>query len=108
MTPLTFQHAMSVTEILGTIHDGGVQVCANADADFDPAAERVSVALGAYTRRVSTAADDGHLHPAWLPPGESVTEHLPRNEADEFVKDVFHSWVKKVRASMPPNLPLWA
>lgn len=97
---------MSISEILGTIHDGDVQVCATADADYDRGAEKVSVALCAFTRHTSATGDGGHLPQPWLPPDERVLEHLSRNEADEFVKDVFHSWVKKVRASVPPNLPL--
>lgn len=91
---------MSINEILGTIHDGTIQVCASADSDYDRAAGRITVALEAFTRHA--ASDDGaHLPQPWLPPGERVSEHLPREEADEFVKDVFHSWVKKLRASIP-------
>ena len=92
---------MSISEILGTIHDGDLQVCATADAEYDRAAERIAVTLGAFTRKSSTTGADAHLPQPWLPPDERVTEHLPRDEADDFVKDVFHSWVKKVRASVP-------
>jgi len=97
---------MSINEILGTIHDGSVQVCATADADYDHAAEKISVALDAFIRRASTTDDGAHLPQLWLPRGERVSEHLPRSEVDEFVKDVFHSWVKKVRASIPRDTPL--
>ena len=97
---------MSTSEILGTIHDGSMEVCATAEADYDHAAEKVTVALDAFTRLVSAAGDGARLPQPWLPVGERVSEHLPRGEADEFVKDVFHSWVKKVRASIPHDLPL--
>ena len=66
----------------------------------------MSVALDAFTRRVSSGGDGAHLPQSWLPHGERVSEHLPRGEADAFVKDVFHSWVKKVRASIPDDLQL--
>jgi hypothetical protein len=99
---------MSISEILGTIQDGSIQVCATADAQYDHASEKVSVALDAFTRRASASNDGAHLPQPWLPSGERVSEHLPRGEADEFVKDVFHSWVKKVRASIPLDLPLRA
>jgi len=99
---------MSIEEILGTIHDGSLQLCATAEAAYDPAAERVSVALDAFTRRASITDDGAHRPQPWLPKGERVSEHLPRNEADEFTKDVFRSWVKKVRASIPGDLPLRA
>ena len=97
---------MSINEILGTIHDGTVQVCATADADYDHASERITVALEAFTRLASITGDGTHLPQIWLPPGERVTEHLPHSEADEFVKDVFHSWIKKLHAAIPAELPL--
>jgi hypothetical protein len=37
-----------------------------------------------------------------------VTEHLPHSEVDEFVKDVFATWIKKLRAAIPAELPLRA
>ena len=97
---------MSTSEILGTIHDGSVEVCAIADADYDHVTEKISVALDAFTRRASDAGDGTHLPQPWLPHTERVSEHLSRGEADAFVKDVFHSWVKKVRASIPHELSL--
>lgn len=97
---------MSISEILGTIHDGCVQVCATADADYDRAAERVRVALGAFTRRTRPPEDATHVSQPWLPPGEVVSEHLSRAEADDFVRDVFQRWVKKVRGAVPPDLML--
>jgi hypothetical protein len=97
---------MSVTEILGTIRDGSLQVCASAEGEYDHAAEKISVALDAFTRRASASEDGAHIPQPWLPRGETVREHLPRSEADEFVKDVFHRWVEKVRASVPHDLPL--
>jgi hypothetical protein len=97
---------MSTSEILGTIHDGTLEVCATAEATYDPATEKVSVALAAFTRRVMASEDGARLPQPWLPRGECVSEHLPRSEAEDFVKEVFHSWVKKVRASIPHDLPL--
>jgi hypothetical protein len=97
---------MSVSEILGTIHDGTVQVCASAEGEYDHAAEKISVRLDAFTRRASAVEDGAHLPQSWLPHAGEVSEHLPREEADAFVKDVFHSWVRKVRESIPQDLPL--
>lgn len=97
---------MFISEILGTIHDGSVEVCATAQAKYDGAAEQVAVTLDAFTRCVPPGGDGTHLPQPWLPAGERVCEHLDRGEADEFVKDVFQSWVKKVRASVPESLPL--
>jgi len=46
-----------------------------------------------------------HVQP-WLPPAERVAGHLPHSEADDFVKDVFHSWIKKLCASISKDLSL--
>ena len=97
---------MSTSEILGNIHDGSMEVCATAAADYDHPAEKITVALDAFARPVSAGSDGAHLPQPWLPACERVCEHLPRGDADEFVKDVFHSWVKKVRAATPHDLPL--
>lgn len=98
---------MSVSEILGTIHDGSVEVCAAAAAEYDRASEKVTVDLEAFTRRASVVGGNGaHLPQPWLPQGERVCEHLPRSEADAFMHDVFQSWVRKVRASVPHDLQL--
>lgn len=99
---------MSVSEIIGTIDDGSTQVCASAEAAYDQTAQKVTVALDAFTRRTSGSHDRAQQPQPWLPKAERVSEHLSRSEADAFVKDVFHSWVKKVRASIPPNEPLHA
>ena len=98
--------AISITEILGTIQDGKVEVCASAETEYDPATEKVVVTLGAFTRRVAVSGNGRHLPEPWLPRDERVCEHLPRSDADEFTKDVFHGWVRKVRASVPPGLAL--
>ena len=97
---------MSISEILGTIEEGDLQVCATATADYDHDAGKVSVALDAFTRRASAANDGAQLPQTWLPESEHVSEHLSRMEADDFVKDVFHSWVKRVRASVPAGATL--
>jgi hypothetical protein len=97
---------MSISEILGTIHDGSIQVCASAEADYDHATQKASVVLRAFTRRADSTDNGAHLTEPWLPLNERVGEHLLHEEMDEFVKDVFHSWVKKVRASIPAELTL--
>lgn len=98
--------AISVTEILGTIRDGSVEVCATADADYDAAEEKVSVVLDTFARRATVHGDGRHLHEPWLPRGEHVTENLPREEVASFTKDVFRNWTTKVRRSVPRELQL--
>jgi hypothetical protein len=101
-------NAVSVSEILGTIHDGSVEVCATADAKYDAAQERVNVSLDAFTRRVLPIGDGRHVAEPWLPARQVVAEKLPRDEALSFTKDVFRSWLGKVRAAVPKELHLRA
>lgn len=100
------KHDISIAEILGTIHDGTVEVCAGADAKYDAAKEKVSVALSARLRPAKPGGDAESFPEVWLPSDEEVCEHLPRTEADEFVTDVFQSWIKKIRSSVPSELCL--
>jgi len=77
-----------------------------ADAEYDHAAQRVSVALNAFTRLASILGGGAHLRQPWLPATARVTEHLPHTEVDEFLKDVFGTWIKKLRDAIPAELPL--
>lgn len=95
------EKAISISEIIGTIEDDEVEVCATAEAAYDRAKERVIVTLNAFARRISVDRHGELVPEPWLPTSEKVTEHLPREEVDSFAKDVFGSWVKKVRASVP-------
>lgn len=104
----SMESSIFISEIIGTIHDDEVEVCATADAAYDRSAQKVVVTLAALARRI-TAHGHGELVPEpWMPVGEKVTEHLPIEEVDSFAKDVFHSWVKKVRASVPATSRLHA
>ena len=96
---------MFISEIIETFQEGDseVEICATADTHYDPSAEKVYVALDGFARRVG-GPDGEHLPPYWLPPAERVSEHLSRNEAAAFAKDVFQSWVKKVRTAVPSAL----
>lgn len=103
---IRMKNAISISEIIGTIEDDQVEVCAIAEADYDRAKERAIVSLNAFARRVSVRGHGEPVPAPWLPTSEEVTEHLTREEVDSFAKDVFHSWVKKVRASVPEALHL--
>ena len=100
------EHIISINEIIATIGEGdsSLQICVTADADYDPAMEKVAVALDSFGRETSASTNGEHLRLSWLPPAENVTEHLPRDEAADFAKDVFQNWVKRVRNSIPHKL----
>ena len=98
---------MSISEIIETFGEGEgeTEVCATAETQYDSSAQKVSVALDSFVRCVFASGNREHQTPPWLPPAENVTEHLAPDEADGFTKDVFHSWVRKVRATIPHTLP---
>lgn len=97
-------HVIHLSEIIGTIDDGVTEVCATADADYDSSKSQVTVSLNAFARRVVAAGDGHHRPEQWLPRAEVVTEHLSRGDASNFARDVFHSWTRRVRASVPAEL----
>ena len=98
---------MSISEIIETVGEGAgeTEVCATAEMHYDSAAQKVSVALDSFARCVAALGNREPQTPPWLPPAEHVTEHLDHGEADAFTKDVFQSWVRKVRATIPHALP---
>jgi len=100
------QTTFSTIEILGTIEEGSVEVCASADAKYDAASGKVFVTLSAFARRLSRDGHGEQLRQSWLPPDEMVMEHLPREDASAFGRDVFRGWVKKVHASISAELML--
>jgi hypothetical protein len=100
------ESTISISEILGTIDDGRAEICATADAAYDPARSEVTIALDAFARRIAVAGDGHRVPEAWIPPHEKVTEHIEREEAVSFARDVFRSWIRKVRSSVPHDLHL--
>jgi hypothetical protein len=95
------QGPIFMREIVGTIEDGDVEICATADATYDAGKREVTVALDAIARRVVAAGQGDVVPPSWLPGAELVKEHLPREEAVSFARDVFKSWTRKVHLAVP-------
>ena len=94
---------MFISEIIETIGEGDreTEVCATAETQYDSSAQKVSVALDSFVRCVCASGNREHQSQPWLPPAEHVTEYLASDETEAFAKDVFHSWVRKVRAAIP-------
>ena len=101
---------MSISEIIETLGEGdsATEVCATPETQYDSSAQKVAVSLDSFARCVAASGNREHQTLPWLPPAEHVTEHLAHDEAEAFTKDVFHSWVRKVRAAIPHELPLTA
>lgn len=78
------------------------EVCATADATYDRERGLVIVELDSLTRPSGIV---GTRNPVdWLPKKQIVKEGVPRDEASELARDVFSSWVKRVRSSIPGKL----
>ena len=96
---------ISSSEVVESVHgDGGEwEVCAVAEAAYDESDSRVVVELESFLRKASTSGEGEVRHPPWLPGKSRVTEQAPREEASQVAHDVFASWVRKVRHSIPPG-----
>jgi hypothetical protein len=97
---------MFISEIIETLGEGEgeTEICATAETQYDSSAQKVSVALDSFARCVFASGDREPQTQPWLPPAEHVTEHLAPEEAEAFTKDVFLSWVRRVRATIPHDL----
>jgi hypothetical protein len=102
------ESVFSISEILGTTEEGRIEICATADARYDRAEQRVCVTLEAFARQIAGPGQGLRVAAPWLPPPEHVAEHLPREDAAPFAKDVFQSWLKKTHAAVPLEIHLAA
>jgi hypothetical protein len=95
---------ISSSEVVESVHgDGGEwEVCAVAEA-YDESDSRVVVELESFLRKASTSGDGEVGQLPWLPGKSRVTEHAPCEETSQMAHDVFASWMRKVRHSIPPK-----
>ena len=94
---------LSTTEIIGFVaHDESeVEVCATAEANFDEERSQMEVKLDSFVRPVALHARQKPVCPQWLPQRQTASEHVPRPEAVELAREIFHRWVGRVRQSVP-------
>jgi hypothetical protein len=94
-------HNLSLSEIVDRLPlDNGMgDVTACAEADYLASAHQLTVRLSAHVCPEDGTATDRHLRPEWLPKDEVVTEGVEAAETHELTREVFHSWVKKVRTA---------
>jgi hypothetical protein len=83
------------SEMLGELH-------ATLEAHYEAVAGEVVAELDAYV-----CPDDAnhmmedHLRPEWLPGKQVVRAGGEAGETSDIARDVFHSWVRRVRESVP-------
>ena len=97
------KRVIDTSEVLGTVElpEGTCEVCASADAGYDESAGRLVVNLDAFLRRTDLRKKERRLSANWLPQKETITESLNRDECHPVAVDIFHRWVRRVRAATP-------
>lgn len=96
------KRVIDTIEILGGVDYRGEEweLCAAAEAGYDSQKESLQVALDTFLR-FPKAEKETKERPGWLPQPHTVTERAAFEDASEVARDVFHSWVRKVRESTP-------
>ena len=90
-------------EVLGTLETarGTCELCAAANAEYNPEALKLEVKLDAFLRTTDLRSAEQRFAEAWLPKPELVRESVEQAEAVEMARDIFHSWVRKVKERAP-------
>ena len=94
---------IATSEVLGALEapEGMCELCASAQASFDEATSRLTVNLEAFLRPTDLLVKERHFRADWLPKNDSVIESLSQEECPEVAREIFHSWVRKVREAAP-------
>ncbi len=103
------KNLLSISDIVETLENraGTCEVCATAEARYEEAASLLVVECDCFLRVVHQRGADESSRPAWLPRKDSVKTSVAREEAVAAAKEIFRSWVKKVRQAVQqqPSTP---
>lgn len=96
-------HAVSFSECVGhTFFEGEpVLVFATVDASYQDERHEVEVSRKAYVTPKNMKHLAEHREAPWLPPESVVTAGCDGYEASDVARDIFHSWVRQVKESIP-------
>ena len=99
------RNVLDSLEIIDTRETGrdSYEVCAAGRATFDETAAQLCIQLDAFVRRFEMRGKDQEFRPAWLPNPETVRMRVSHEEASEAAKDIFNSWARKVRRTIPAS-----
>jgi len=94
---------LSTSEIIGFVAhaESELEICATAEANFDEGKSQMEVELDSFVRPVDCRSVQKPACPCWLPKKQTAREIVPRSEALELARDIFHRWVGRVRQSCP-------
>ena len=93
------KRVISISEIAAPLQLEGeaCEVWASAEAGYAEATSELSVRLEAFLRR---SKDNKHLPVHWLPSPQDVCEHVDFEEASPATKEIFESWVHRVKSAV--------
>ena len=88
---------ISISEIVAPIQveNDLCKVWASAEADYHEG--KLEVKLESFLRRSS---DNKRVSASWLPETETVVEHIDFEEGSPAAKEIFESWVRRVRRAV--------
>jgi hypothetical protein len=97
------KRVIDTSEVLGTIDlsSGSCELCAAADANYDEETHQLVIRLNSFLRTTDLRSKEKQMSANWLPHSETVVESVGSDEALELARDIFHRWVRKVRATAP-------
>ena len=95
------ESVISISEVVDTRvnHTGPVEICAAIQGAYDRARSQLVAQLDSYLQQPPLTE---RYRPKWLPAAETLREHVPKDEAAEVARDMFHGWVRRVRKAIPP------
>ena len=88
------------------LEDGFYEIWATAEGNYDEARSELRVSLDSFVRPTDIRLRDVRIDAEWLPKGGDVAEHVGADEAHEQAREIFDSWVRKVRRHIPDTFSL--
>lgn len=87
---------ISISEPVVTFQgpDGPLEIAATAEGEYDLDAHVLTIILDTSAHLGSVEDSE---QPSWLPPGETLREHVSQEEATVLARDIFEHWAEKVR-----------
>lgn len=86
--------------------DGVYEVWATAESQYDDERGELLVELDSFVRPTDIRLKETRIDPDWLPKKGKVAQRVGLDEAHAEAKEVFESWVRKVRRHIPASFSL--
>lgn len=83
---------------------GGWELCATADATYDPARATLLVELDSLVQPVDLPPGVNGFRQPWLPAKKVLQRRVPLPKARMVVRDIFQRWLRKVRRTIPARV----